>query len=167
MTTDRLEHEQAPNTIAQLRQQQRQLQRAEQESHLAQQAAARLTQHIAQLDKQIADMASTNDELSTDLAQALDVAKRVMDQKSKLQEQCQSQEQQLMQWQLEVQRVKEQGRPFALLLSCRLIAMLLSLCIEVVAFGLLSSNACHHYYGTNVVLCVMGHVSAVCDKSVG
>ena len=75
---------------------------------MPQQDAARNAQHIAQLDKQVADLAASNNELSTDLGRALEVAKRVMDQKSKLQEQCQSQEQQLMQWQAEAQRMKEQ-----------------------------------------------------------
>ena len=106
MATDRMEREQALNTIAQLRQQQRRLQ-AEQDSHLPQQDAARLTQHIAELDKQAADLASSNDELSTDLERALDVAQRVMDQKSQLQEQVQRQEQQLLHCQAEAQRIKE------------------------------------------------------------
>ena len=97
------------------------------------QDTVRLTQHIAELDKQVADLASSNGELSTDLGRALEVAKRAMDQKSKLQEQCQSQEQQLMQWQAEAQRVKEQGRPFALPLACHLIAVLLSFCNDVSA----------------------------------
>ena len=114
MATDRLEREQALTTITQLRQQQRKLQ-AEQESHLPKQDALKLTQHIAELDKQVTDLASSNDELSTDLERALDVAQRVMDQKSKLQEQCQSQEQQLMQWQAEGQRVKDlEGTPLLL-----------------------------------------------------
>ena len=118
MATDRLEREQSLNTIAQLRQQQRQLQQAEQEFHMPKQEAARLTQHITELDKQVADLAVSNDELSTDLGRALDVAQRVMDQKAKLQEQCQSQEQQLMRWQAEAQRVKDlEGGPTALLVS--------------------------------------------------
>lgn len=114
MATDRLEREQALNTIAELRQQQRQLY-AEQHLHMPRQDAARLTQHIAELDNQVADLALSNDELSTDLGRALDVAQRVMDQKSKLQEQCQVQEQQLTQWQLEAQRVKELEGGFLLL----------------------------------------------------
>ena len=132
MATDRLEREQALNTIAQLRQQQHQLQQADQESHIPRQDAARLTRHIAELDKQVADLAGSNDELSTDLGRALDVAQRVMDQKSKLQEQCQSQEQQLMQWQAEAQRVKElEGGPSALPVSYRFSLRLLS-CAAVV-----------------------------------
>ncbi|KAL3163383.1 hypothetical protein ABBQ32_009768 [Trebouxia sp. C0010 RCD-2024] len=110
MVTDRLEREQALDTIAQLRRQQQQQQQqhqAEQDLHLPHQEAAQLSQQVAELDKQVAELASTNDELSTDLGRALDVAQRVMDQKSKLQEQCQSQEQQLRQWQVEAERVKE------------------------------------------------------------
>ena len=115
MATDRLEREQSLNTIAQLRQQQLRLQQAEQEIHMPKQDTARLTQHIHELDKQIVDLACSNDELSTDLGRALDVAQRVMDQKSKLQEQCQIQEQQLLQWQAEAQRVRElEGGPFSL-----------------------------------------------------
>lgn len=106
MVTDRLEREQALDTIAQLRQQQRHL-HAEQDLHSPKNEAPRLTQHIAELDKRVADLALTNDELSTDLGRALDVAQRVMDQKAKLQEQCQSQEQQLLHWQAEAERVKE------------------------------------------------------------
>ena len=123
MATDRLEREQAINTIAQLRQQQ-QTNQANQESQVPQQDAARNAQHIAQLDKQVADLAASNDELSTGLGWALEVAKRAMDQKSKLQEQCQSQEQQLMQWQAEAQRMKEQGGCFALLLACHVVTVL-------------------------------------------
>ena len=137
MATDRLEREQSINTIAQLRQQQRQVQQAEQEVHMPKQDTARLTQHITELDKQVADLASSNDELSTDLGRALDVAQRVMDQKSKLQEQCQSQEQQLMQWQAEAQRIKElEGGIVALLVSYHFSLQLLLLFNDVVPASL-------------------------------
>ena len=157
MATDRLEREQANNTIAQLRQQQRQLHQADQESHTPEQDAAHYAQHIAQLEKQVAGLASSNKELSTDLGRALEVAKRAMDQKTKLQEQCQSQEQQLMQWQAEAQRVKEQGGSFALLLSCHLIAVLLSCCNGVLA--LLSVFQAIHipFSAINVVLWLLSY----------
>lgn len=104
MATDRLEREQALNTIAVLKEQQRQL---ESQSHLPEQEAARLTGHISQLDTQVADLSMSNDELSTDLGRALDVAQRVMEQKQALQEQVKNQEQQLLHWQAEGHRVRE------------------------------------------------------------
>lgn len=126
MATDRLEREEALITIAQLRQQQQQQQQAEQQSHLPNQDAAQQAQHTAELERQVAELASSNDELSTDLGRALDVAQRVIDQKSKLQEQCQSQEQQLLQWQAEAHRVKElEGRAPTLAVSCVLSLQLL------------------------------------------
>ena len=132
MATDRLEREQALNTIAHLQQQQRQLQQADQESRVPRQDAVRLSQHIAELDKQVADLAASNDELSTDLGRALDVAQRLMDQKSKLQEQCQSQEQQLMQWQAEAQRVRElEGEPLAFPVSYHFSLQFLSCTLAV------------------------------------
>lgn len=132
MATDRLEREQALNTITQLRQQLRQLQQADQESCMPKQDTVRLTQHIAELDKQVADLASSNGELSTDLGRALEVAKRAMDQKSKLQEQCQSQEQQLMQWQAEAQRVRElEGEPLAFPVSYHFSLQFLSCTLAV------------------------------------
>ena len=66
MTTDRLERQQAMNTIAELKEQ-----KAELEANqlpLPQHDAVRLSQHISQLDKQVADLAESNDELSTDLS---------------------------------------------------------------------------------------------------
>ncbi len=119
MATDRLERQQALNTIAQLKEQHRQLQSEQQE-------ADRMSQHIFQLDNQVAGLAASNDELSTDLGRALDVAQRVMEQKQALQEQVKVQEQQLTQWQAEGHRVKElEGglrQPFA---SCGKVSLLL------------------------------------------
>lgn len=103
MATDRLEREQSLNTIAHLKQQCRQLETDQQARH----EAAKLTQHISDLDRQVVELSMSNDELSTDLGRALDVAQRVMEQKQSLQEQVRGQEQQLAQWQAEGQRVRE------------------------------------------------------------
>ena len=110
MATDRLEREQSLNTISQLKQQLQQLE-TDQHSLLPKHEGARLTQHISDLDRQAVELSASNDELSTDLGRALDVAQRVMEQKQALQEKVKSQEQQLMQWQAEGQRVRElEGR---------------------------------------------------------
>ena len=128
MFTDRLEREGALETIAQLRQQQQQ---QEQDLHLPHHEAARLSQ-------QIAELATTNDELSTDLGRALDVAQRVMDQKAKLQEQCHSQEQQLLQWQLEAKRVKElEGGSFRIFAWVKPVAWVMEMSIIFESSGAL------------------------------
>ncbi|KAL0026946.1 hypothetical protein WJX79_001960 [Trebouxia sp. C0005] len=106
MATDRLEREQSLNTIAHLKQQCCQLE-TDQQALLPRHEAAKLTQHISDLDKQVVELSMSNDELSTDLGRALDVAQRVMEQKQALQEQVRGQEQQLAQWQAEGQRVRE------------------------------------------------------------
>ncbi|DBA94998.1 TPA: hypothetical protein ACH3X1_002520 [Trebouxia sp. C0004] len=106
MATDRLEREQSLNTIAHLKQQCRQLE-THQQALLPKHEAEMLTQHISDLDRQIVELSMSNDELSTDLGRALDVAQRVMEQKQALQEQVKGQEQQLMQWQAEGHRVRE------------------------------------------------------------
>ncbi len=106
MATDRLEREQSLNTITQLKQQCRQLE-ADQQALLPRHEAAKLTQHISDLDRQVVELSMSNDELSTDLGRALDVAQRVMEQKQALQEQVKGQDQQLVQWRAEGQRVGE------------------------------------------------------------
>ncbi len=86
MATDRLEREQSLNTIAHLKQQCRQLE-ADQQALLPRHEATKLTQHIADLDRQVVELSMSNDELSTDIGRALNVAQRVMEQKQVLQEQ--------------------------------------------------------------------------------